>query len=321
MIQDRNAARHFLMRLGLCSVMYWFAIQELRMPSDWAVFVPSFVMDFSPVAVDQLILLHGFLLLLGASSIVLGLFYLPGCLLASGLILEILLGLWWDDGINDVVVRDVGLLALAVALTIDPARSWHLDNLLPAFFATAPPGPARGHVAAARRRGWPLKAGAGVGLLTAVLATGLALYATGSGGESLPGGSVAALTNAGTPVPQTSPRASSGPLATPTQSPSVRFDDWRYKQYAFQIYPGELGTEAKKALAGFQLNLQDEGDSVLVLLKATSARYKDAQYTVDKRDTAYFIETTMRDDPNDQENNLRDDGVIEVDAQGYIVNS
>ena len=201
------------------------------------------------------------------------------------------------------------------------ARSWHLDNLLPAFFATAPPGPARGHVAAARRRGWPLKAGAGVGLLTAVLATGLALYATGSGGESLPGGSVAALTNAGTPVPQTSPRASSGSLATPTQSPSVRFDDWRYKQYAFQIYPGELGTEAKKALAGFQLNLQDEGDSVLVLLKATSARYKDAQYTVDKRDTAYFIETTMRDDPNDQENNLRDDGVIEVDAQGYIVNS
>jgi hypothetical protein len=42
---------------------------------------------------------------------------------------------------------------------------------------------------------------------------------------------------------------------------------------------------------------------------------------VDRRDTAYFIETTMRDDPNDQENNLGDDGVIEVNPQGYIVNS
>jgi hypothetical protein len=37
-------------------------------------------------------------------------------------------------------VRDLDLLALAVALAIDPARSWHLDNLLPAFLATAPPG-------------------------------------------------------------------------------------------------------------------------------------------------------------------------------------
>ena len=302
------------MRLGLGFVMCWFAVQELRTPSDWTVFVPSFVTDASPVAVDQLILLHGLLLLLAATSVVLGVFYLPGCLLASGLVLEILFGLWWDDGINDLVVRDLGLLALAVALAIDPVRSSHLDNLLPAFFAPQSPSRARAYV-------WQLRAGAGAGLLALVLTTGLALHAMGSGGESLPGGSVAALNNAGTPAPQTSPRASTAPAATPTQQPSVRFDDWRYKQYAFQVYPGELGAEAKKALAGFQLNLQDEGDSVLVILKATSPRYKDAQYTVDKRDTAYFIETTMRDDPNDQENNLRDDGVIEVDPQGYIVNS
>src|SRR5438034_1766538 len=81
--RNRNGARHFLMRLGLGFVMCWFAVQELRTPSDWTVFVPSFVTDASPVAVDQLILLHGLLLLLAATSLVLGVFYLPGCLLAS----------------------------------------------------------------------------------------------------------------------------------------------------------------------------------------------------------------------------------------------
>ncbi len=231
---NRNGARHFLMRLGLGFVMCWFAVQELRTPSDWTVFVPSFVTDASPVPVDQLILLHGFLLLLAATSVVLGVFYLPGCLLASGLVLEILFGLWWDDGVNDLVVRDLGLLALAVALAIDPVRSWHLDNLLPAFSAPQSPSPARAYA-------WQLRAGAGAGLLALVLTAGLALDAMGSGGESLPGGSVAALNNAGTPAPQTSPRASTAPAATPTQPPSVRFDDWRYKQYAFQVYPGELG--------------------------------------------------------------------------------
>jgi len=49
-----------------------------------------------------------------------------------------------------------------------------------------------------------------------------------------------------------------------------------------------------KALAGFQL--------------------KDASYTVQNGNTAYFVET-MRDDPNDQEENLGDDGVVTVDRK------
>jgi hypothetical protein len=147
------------------------------------------------------------------------------------------------------------------------------------------------------------------------LTAALALNAIGSEGESLPGGSVTALTNGGTSGPQECPGANTGPATTATPAPSVRFADWRYKQYAFQIYPGEISADGKKALAGFQLNLEDHGDTVRLLLKATSSRYKDAEYAVDKDDTAYFIETSMRDDPNDQEVNLRDDGVIEVDPR------
>jgi hypothetical protein len=320
-MSDRNGARHFLMRLGLGFVLCWFAVQELRTPSDWTVFVPGFVTDASPVAVEKLVLLHGLMLLLAATSIVLGLFYRPGSLLASVLILEILFGLWWDDGVNDLVVRDVGLLALAVALTIDPVRSWHLDNVLSSTVEKLSARRLREAAPTWRGYAWQPRAAAGVGLLALVLTAAFVLNAMGSAGESLPGGSVAALTNGGTTGPQESPRANAGPAATPTPASSVRFADWRYKQYAFQIYPGDISADAKKALAGFQLNVEDQGDNVLVLLKATSARYKDAQYTVDKRDTAYFIETSMRDDPSSQEVNLRDDGVIEVNPEGYIVNS
>jgi hypothetical protein len=74
-------------------------------------------------------------------------------------------------------------------------------------------------------------------------------------------------------------------------------------------------------LAGFNLSLQDQGNSVVVNLKALSSRYQDAQYTVAKGNTAYFVETTLRDDPSGQENNLNDDGVVVVDPQGYLLRS
>jgi hypothetical protein len=74
-------------------------------------------------------------------------------------------------------------------------------------------------------------------------------------------------------------------------------------------------------MAGFDLSVQDQGNSVVVNLKALSSRYNDAQFTVAKGDTAYFVETTPRDDPSGQENDLNDDGVVVVDPQGYILQS
>ena len=136
--------------------------------------------------------------------------------------------------------------------------------------------------------------------------------------------SVASLPTAGAASgePAGAPEASGATPIPSTPGPgAVRFDDWQYKRFAFQIYPGEINDDTKKALAGFDLSIQDNGDTVSVLLKALSSRYRDSQVTVNKNDTAYFIETTMRDDPNDQENNLRDDGIIEVDPRGYIRSS
>ena len=318
---DRNGARHLVMRLGLAFVLGWFGVQELRSPSEWAVFVPSFVGNISPLSDNDLVLVHGLFLLLACCSIVAGLLFVPGCLLAMGLLGEIIVGLWWDGGgISDLVIRDVGLFALAGALAIDPSRFLHLDNVL-----TRPEGEVSRRITK-----WGLTGGVGAAvaasisrvltgaaLAAGVVAVGIVLYETGSG-ATVPDSS--ALSLATPPSASSVPRAqTSTPNATPASS--VQFSTWRFKQYAYQIYPGPADSAAQKALAGFNLSIQDQGDSVVVYLKAVSGRYKDAQYTVAKGDTAYFVETTMRDDPNDQENNLGDDGVVVVDPQGYLLTS
>jgi hypothetical protein len=328
---DRDGARHIVMRLGLAFVVGWFGIQELRSPSEWAVFVPSFVGHISPVAVNDLVLVHGFLLLLACCSIVAGLLYLPGCLLAMGLLAEILFGLWWDGGgISDLVIRDVGLFALAGALAIDPSRFWHLDNVLTGPVEEAagprPQRALRGEVGSAVAA-WMSRVLAATALCAGVVGAGVVLYETGSG-ATVP--DISALTLAAAPSASSTPSAQvSAPNATPAAaapsaipaSSSVQFSSWQFSQYSYQIYPGPANSDAQKALAGFSLSVQDQGNSVVVNLKAQSSRYQDAQYTVAKGDTAYFVETSLRDDPTNQENNLNDDGVVVVDPQGYLLQS
>lgn len=300
---DWDDARHLVLRLGLGFVLGWFGTQELHSPSEWGVFVPSFVGSISPVSVDDLILLHGFLLLIACGSVVLGLAYRPGCMLAMALLGEIIFGLWWDGGgISDLVVRDIGLLGLAAGMTLDGSRFLHADNVV----RRLQPRRAKG------ARAWPAMALAATMLVCAVTFSGVALYETGDG-TGLADGSELSLA-----APTAAPVTSSASSAAAT---STLFDTWRYKQYAFEIYPASLSSDAQKALSGFALIVQDQGDNVLVSLKAQSSRYRDAQYTVAKGNKAYFIETTMRDDPNEQENDLGDDGVVVVNTQGYILQS
>jgi hypothetical protein len=318
---DGSNARHLLMRLALGFVLIWFGVQELRSPAEWAVFVPAFISDHSPIAVNDLILIHGFLLLLAAAAIVLGIIYVLGCLLAVGLLSEVILGLWLDGGITDLVIRDVGLLALAAALALDPVRFWHLEGVLSRRLLPARPHPKAGKARKAqplpRQASWPLRLSGGVLIVLTVLGLASLLHATGTSDSPQPQDHVASLaTDQVQPSPTPEPDTSSASAAT-----RQRFADWPYQRYAFQVYPGPISPEAQKALAGFDVTVQDQGDKVLLLFKALTPGYHDATVSVDKRYTAYFIETSMRDDPNSQENNMGDDGVIVVDTDGYMVQS
>src|SRR5438132_12886359 len=115
---ENGSFAQLLTRIGLGFVLTWFGIQELRDPASWAIFVPGFVSDNSPVAVEDLLLLHGVLLVLAATLIVAAVVYLPRCVLAVGLLLVIVFGLWLGTVVGAVVVRDIGLAPDGAALAM-----------------------------------------------------------------------------------------------------------------------------------------------------------------------------------------------------------
>lgn len=119
---------HLVMRASLAFVLGWFGTQQLRNPGAWTDFVPAIVLEYSLVSGTTLVLLHGFLLIVSACGVSLGIAYAAASWLASALLLEVTIALVLADGSAPLVVRDIGLLGLALALAFDPARFLQLEQ-------------------------------------------------------------------------------------------------------------------------------------------------------------------------------------------------
>jgi hypothetical protein len=98
--------------LGL--VLAWFGCHELAQPSLWTGYVP--VVSTSALAVI-LVLAHGWLLLMLAVAMIAGIAVRVAAAVSVGLLLEIVISLAITNGLSDLVLRDVGVLGLAVCLT------------------------------------------------------------------------------------------------------------------------------------------------------------------------------------------------------------
>lgn len=120
--------RHLLMRLMMGFILGWFGGLQVRSQSDWVDFVPDFISRLSPIADSYLIFLHGSLLLLAAVGIFLGLRFAAASLLATILLSFIIFTLIVGEGSVNLIVRDIGILGLAIGLTFDPVRFWQLDT-------------------------------------------------------------------------------------------------------------------------------------------------------------------------------------------------
>jgi uncharacterized membrane protein YphA (DoxX/SURF4 family) len=98
--------------LGL--VLAWFGYHELVRPAPWTGYVPVLNPDSGFAVV--LVLIHGWVLLLLAVALVAGVAPRTAAALAAVLLLEIVISLTVSDGLSDLVLRDVGVLGLAVCL-------------------------------------------------------------------------------------------------------------------------------------------------------------------------------------------------------------
>jgi uncharacterized membrane protein YphA (DoxX/SURF4 family) len=99
--------------LGL--VLAWFGYHELVQPSLWTGYVPV-LSPASSVAVLA-VLAHGWLLLMLAAALIAGIATRIAAAIATVTLLEIVLSLTVTAGLSDLVLRDLGVLGLAICLT------------------------------------------------------------------------------------------------------------------------------------------------------------------------------------------------------------
>ncbi|MDE1975289.1 MAG: hypothetical protein KGI49_02145 [Patescibacteria group bacterium] len=115
--EDRAAVASFLLRYFLAFTVIWFGWNEIWSPGDWTVFVPSFL-GLTQDTATALVAVHGVLLCIIGLALVLK----YKVRIASGLLalmfLEITADLIISNGFSDIVVRDIGLMGMAIGLSI-----------------------------------------------------------------------------------------------------------------------------------------------------------------------------------------------------------
>jgi uncharacterized membrane protein YphA (DoxX/SURF4 family) len=99
--------------LGL--VLGWFGYHELAQPSLWTGYVPVLA-PTSPAAVLA-VLAHGWVLLMLAAALIAGIATRIAAAIAAVTLLEIVVSLTVTAGLSDLVLRDAGVLGLAICLT------------------------------------------------------------------------------------------------------------------------------------------------------------------------------------------------------------
>jgi uncharacterized membrane protein YphA (DoxX/SURF4 family) len=101
-------------RLLLGLVLAWFGYHELFQPSLWTGYVPLLS---GSVLLVLLVLSHGWVLLMLAVALVAGIAVRVAAAISALLLLEIVTALTLTNGLSDLVMRDVGVLGLALSLT------------------------------------------------------------------------------------------------------------------------------------------------------------------------------------------------------------
>lgn len=98
--------------LGL--VFAWFGYHELVAPRLWTGYVP--ILQSTSIPATIAVLAHGWVLLLLAAALVLGVLPRTAAGIGALLMLEIVVALSLH-GLNDIVIRDVGVLGLALVVS------------------------------------------------------------------------------------------------------------------------------------------------------------------------------------------------------------
>lgn len=111
---------------------------------------------------------------------------------------------------------------------------------------------------------------------------------------------------------------------TPNTKPQIltkgmKLSDSPISKYAYKIAPGELSSDAKTALIGWNMAVQTlrDGSETITLTPKDSDDQKQ-QYILTKGNQLYFVEMVSGDDQNGKDQTTRDDYGVIVDGDGVV---
>lgn len=171
----------------------------------------------------------------------------------------------------------------------------------------------------------------GVSSLSTSLATTAGSSASSSGSPGSAKGSPG-TTAPSHPSPSSSGGASSSSKGTSSSSggtssaspptttkPGPLLSSTPYAQYAFLLYPGTPSASTRQALAGFKIQVQHQGTSIVVSATVVNSSQPAVRSRYPATDKVYFVEANLGDESGNTDYNLGDDGLVVTDAQGRVV--
>lgn len=103
-----------ILRIGLAITFIWIGILILQVPENFGAFIQPWAQKLLPTPLRETMIATGFLDIgIGILLLVPRIYWIGGLLGTVHLLVVIV-----TSGINDVTVRDIGLLAAAIAVTI-----------------------------------------------------------------------------------------------------------------------------------------------------------------------------------------------------------
>ena len=107
-----------VLRLGGGSVFLWFGIDKWIHPQAWFGYVPDWLWPLTPVGPEETLIILGILEFGIGAALIMGKYVREAAILAVVQLLMIVLVV----GVNEISVRDVGLIGIYLALIIEDDR-------------------------------------------------------------------------------------------------------------------------------------------------------------------------------------------------------
>lgn len=104
------------MRLFLGFVLLWFGVNEILNPRYWSGYVPQMAIEMLPIPIFPFVQGHGAVLVLLAICFLFNFYIRYIGVVALLVLLSIIGGLISMNGIDEIVVRDIGIFGLALSI-------------------------------------------------------------------------------------------------------------------------------------------------------------------------------------------------------------